>query len=373
MKPKILICGILPPPYFGHSMIYKVLMESEFPKQFDVVFFNMKFWSYQQHKKVTILKLLKMAQYFFQYIFLILKEKPKYVLYAMSFDRMPFLKDFLFCAVGRILGCRIVLHDMGQYLPELYNASGRVYRRLIKMFMNMVTATIVLGDVTRRTYEGFLPLEHAFAAHGSVEDSRHNGYFRPQKNAGEPVSVLYFSFLSVTKGVRTALHAIPHVVRRNPKVSFVFAGPFESPALQKEFEQFVEDNRLSGKVRHVGYVGDDEERTRMFREADIFIFPTHRDVFGLVLLHAMAEELPVVASIEGAIPEIVGNGINGLLFPKGNPQELAEKILELAEDPQKRKVMGAANRRRFLDHYTPEKYGERIKAAFDGIEQMNRD
>ena len=58
-KTKILICGILPPPNFGHSMLYQALMESRFVQEFDVVFFNMKFWSYEKHKKVTVAKLFK--------------------------------------------------------------------------------------------------------------------------------------------------------------------------------------------------------------------------------------------------------------------------------------------------------------------------
>jgi len=54
---KILICGILPPPYFGHSMLYKMLMASSFPNAFETRFLNMKFWSYATNKKVTIEKI----------------------------------------------------------------------------------------------------------------------------------------------------------------------------------------------------------------------------------------------------------------------------------------------------------------------------
>ena len=100
-KERILICGILPPPFFGHSAMYKILMESPFAGAFDITFLDMKFWSYAQHKKVTIVKLLKLVGYLFRYIFLIITKRPRYVLYNMSFDRMPFLKDFLFCFAGR--------------------------------------------------------------------------------------------------------------------------------------------------------------------------------------------------------------------------------------------------------------------------------
>ena len=128
-KPKILICGILPPPNFGHSMIYKALMESQFVSEFDVVFFNMKFWSYEKHKKVTLAKLFKFIQYYFQFILLIITKRPQYVLYAISFDKLPFMKDFVFCMTAWMLGRKVILHDMGQYLREPAGGWCSAFRR----------------------------------------------------------------------------------------------------------------------------------------------------------------------------------------------------------------------------------------------------
>ena len=122
-KTKILICGILPPPNFGHSMLYKGLMQSTFVDAYEIIFFNMTFWSYGQHKKVTIMKLLKMIKYLVVYQWILLTRRPKYVLYSISFDKMPFLKDYVFCWLGKVYGCRIVLHDMGQYIKELYDSA----------------------------------------------------------------------------------------------------------------------------------------------------------------------------------------------------------------------------------------------------------
>ena len=82
--------------FFGHSAMYKILMESAFVEAFEITFLDMRFWSYEKHKKVTLSKLLKLIKYFFQYVYLILRRRPRYVLYNMSFDKMPFLKDVLF-------------------------------------------------------------------------------------------------------------------------------------------------------------------------------------------------------------------------------------------------------------------------------------
>src|SRR3989338_1718750 len=169
-KIKILICGILPPPFFGHSAMYKILMESTFVKVCDITFLNMRFWSYDRHKKITLFKLLKLVKYFLQYLYLILRKRPQYVLYNMSFDKMPFLKDYLFCATGNVLGCRMVLHDMGQYLPELYNSSGRVLRVLIKHLLRITYAIIVMGEKVRQEYASFFDPQRIAVVPGVVED-----------------------------------------------------------------------------------------------------------------------------------------------------------------------------------------------------------
>ncbi len=396
-KLKILVCGILPPPNFGHSMMYKMLMESEFVRAFDITFLDLKFWSYAKHKKVTADKLFKLVKYWLRFVWAIVRRRPKYVLFNMSFDKMPFLKDYLFCMTGAMLGRRVVLHDMGQYLPELHGSTSGLLHSMLKHLLKHTYAIVVMGETVRQAYAPFFDAERIIVVPGVVEDSA--GVSVPPRRS-EKVEVLYFSFLSVSKGVWTALNAMPLVLEKNPNVHFTFAGPFESPQLQADIEAFIEkpgqsrffqstatqtsqnpqtwDSNESQKpglspfFTYAGYVSDVPARTALFRNCDLFIFPTHRDVFGLVITHAMAEGVPVIASQEGTIPEILPTEEHGLLFEKGNSQQLAEKILQLAADPARRQRMGRANRRRYAEQYTPEVYGRRMIEAFERIEQWGK-
>jgi len=145
-----------------------------------------------------------------------------------------------------------------------------------------------------------------------------------------------------------------------------FGGPLENDEVKSHLEEL--QNKYPERIRYMGYVEGSVERTKIFRQADIFIFPTLRDVFGLVLLHAMAESLPIVASREGTVPEIVPDGINALLIEKGNAKDLSRRILLLASDSQLRQKMGQANRLRFQEKYCLEKYGEAMVAAFMQME-----
>ncbi len=71
-----------------------------------------------------------------------------------------------------------------------------------------------------------------------------------------------------------------------------------------------------------------------------------------LLLEAMGYGLPVVATSDGAIPEIIENGINGFLVEKNNPNEVANKIRYLSSDPMRRVDMSKANIKKFQVDYT---------------------
>ena len=167
-KIKVLICGILPPPYYGHSMLYKMLMASSFPNAFEVKFLNMKFWTYGTHKKVTLEKLLKMVQYYFVFIVTLVFWRPKYFLYNSSFYPMPYLKDLLFCSTGILLGCKLVVHDHGQYVKELDESLEGAKKSALRWMLKNMAASIIMGEKVRQDYAGLTDPAKLIVVPGSV-------------------------------------------------------------------------------------------------------------------------------------------------------------------------------------------------------------
>ena len=369
-KIKVFVCGVLPPPYFGHSMLYEMLMRSSFPSVYEVKFFNMHFWSYTTNKKVTAGKLGKMAQYWCQYVWQIVSFRPKYILYNISFYQLPFPKDFLFCMTGILAGCRFILHDHGQYVRELYDTLPGWQKRLLGWMLQNSFAAIIMGQNVRPFYNGLMPQERLFIAPGTVEDTKDIPSDTGAPKAGG-VNVLYFSYLSRDKGVFTAFEAVPLILKGRGDARVTFAGPLENDVVAAQLEALQKE--FPGRVEYLGYIDKTCERAGIFRSADIFIFPTLRDVFGLVLLHAMAEGLPIVASREGTIPETIPDERHGLLFEKGNARALASQVLALLQDEGRRKLMGQANRRRFEEVYRLEKYGACMTRIFDRLERFQQD
>jgi len=279
---------------------------------------------------------------------------------------MPYLKDLLFCSTGILLGAKVVFHDLGQYVKELDDSLSGFKRQALRWMLMNMGGSIIMGEKVRQDYEGLADPAKLFVVPGTAEDSKSFVIDSP-KIPGK-INVLYFSHMSRLKGVYTAFEAMEIILKERDDIMVTFGGPLEDQQVRSALEAL--QINYPNRVRYVGYVEDALERTKFFREADIFIFPTLRDVFGLVLLHAMAESLPIVASREGTVPEIVPDGTNALLVKKGDAKELTDKILILADDRPLREKMGQANRRRFEEKYSLEKYGANMISAFKQLETL---
>lgn len=108
----------------------------------------------------------------------------------------------------------------------------------------------------------------------------------------------------------------------------------------------------------------------VLRRSDLFVLPSRvaadgdRDGLPNVIMEAMSQELPVVATKAGAIPEVVQDQVTGLLVDENDPAGLAKAIAELALDPQRRIGMGREGRRRVVDNFRFERSIDRLALRF---------
>ena len=118
---------------------------------------------------------------------------------------------------------------------------------------------------------------------------------------------------------------------------------------RRELETYVEENSLSGQVTWVGEVAY-EKVGAYFNAADVFVFPTREDVWGLVLVEAMMFGKPVLASRWAGATEMVEDGVNGYVFDPYDPERAAELMAKFIERPELIASMGAESKRIMEDH-----------------------
>ena len=115
-------------------------------------------------------------------------------------------------------------------------------------------------------------------------------------------------------------------------------------------------------VRSLGHL-DRDQLARAYAEADVFVFPSVSDPWGLVLNEAMASGLPVIAtSAPGAVDDLVSDGENGIVVPPFDPGALADAMVALASDPARRLEMGERSSSKIRD-FEPQTWAEGMREA----------
>jgi len=154
--------------------------------------------------------------------------------------------------------------------------------------------------------------------------------------------------LMVQKGHDILVQAMPGIISRFPNVRAVICG--DGP-LRPQLQAQIDALNLSS---HVTLLGMRMDVAPLLAAADVFVLPSRWEGLPRALLEAMAAGLPSVATRVDGTQEVLTHGEHGLLVPSEDPNELANSIIQLLEDPELRKRIGAAAQARVLQNYNAE-------------------
>jgi glycogen synthase len=193
-----------------------------------------------------------------------------------------------------------------------------------------------------------------------VNPSLFEGPFEdPFSGVGRP-RVLFVGRLAPQKGVDTLVAAAGLLKDPCAQVLLVGDGP-ERKALERETERLGVGDRL----HFVGFVTHDRLPAAM-AHADVLVLPSLYEELGTVLLEAMQAGLPIVASETGGIPDVIEDGVNGLLVPPGDPEALARGIDRILSDGDLARRLSEGAQERGKD-YDWEVLAERVLRVYEGL------
>jgi len=166
--------------------------------------------------------------------------------------------------------------------------------------------------------------------------------FRRKHGIAEENVLLYVGRIdAVEKGLDTIVKALPVVLQEEPSTRLVLVGPDFSG-----LDYLRELARKRGVERFATFIGPlfGRDLLEAYAAADLFVFPSRSEVFGIALLEAMAAGKPIVSTDVGGIPDIIEDRSNGLLVKPGSPSLLADAILVLLQDECLAGKMSTKNR-----------------------------
>jgi glycosyltransferase involved in cell wall biosynthesis len=282
---------------------------------------------------------------------------------------------------------KIVLHLHGEWFSQ---SDPRVLEDRLEQLDLLTTVSNHITEKTKRTFPTIAPLcETTYNGIDAQEFAEEPDYEARREQT--PKRILYAGAVSPHKGLHVLLDAFGLVSPLFPDAVLDIVGPLGSYPIEENFD--LEDQEtiatitrfypaglwtairskllgssmegeylsylkaslprsVASKVAFIGMISRSELVARYYG-ADIFVFPPIWDEgFGLPPLEAMAAGVPVVASRSGAVVETVVDNQTGFLVEKNNAEELAQTMLELLRNPERRESMGRAGRKRALELFT---------------------
>jgi colanic acid/amylovoran biosynthesis glycosyltransferase len=182
---------------------------------------------------------------------------------------------------------------------------------------------------------------------------------RGQREHGD-LRILTVGRVDSMKGTVVLLQAVQRLAERGlrPTLTVVGDGPSKAKAIEMARRLGISD-----QVSWEGAVGQDRIRD-YYAGCDVFCLPSFAEGIPIVLMEAMAMEVPVVANAITGIVELVDNGVSGLLVRPGRVDELTEQLAKLLENPALRRSMGRAGRARVQAEYDLEHNVRRLASVF---------
>jgi len=179
----------------------------------------------------------------------------------------------------------------------------------------------------------------------------------PHRQETRMLSVCRLESSERYKGVDRVIEALPEIQRHIPDIQYTVVGGGDDLRRHQDLAQRL---GVAERVRFMGFL-DDSALQSCYRDADLFVMPSTAEGFGFVFLEAMHHGKPIVAADCAAVPEVVADGVSGVLVARDNLAQLTDAIVRLCRNRTLRARMGAAGRERVRQHFTFEQFKERLR------------
>lgn len=243
----------------------------------------------------------------------------------------------IFARMARAASVPYILHEHDGSFDSAYDGGSERYRRGVRRLFGSAAKVIVLSEEWR----------DYFAVHVCDESKLvvlHNGVSLPDlsqrksKTSEDPIDILYMGVLNSRKSPDILIRAASELPE-GLNLRFIFAG-------NGNLEEYRSLARFLGVAERCQFLGwvKGKERERLYLTSDIYCLPSKNEGMPMSVLEAMSYGLPVITTPVGGIPQVISDGIDGLIMPVGDVKQLVSELSMLIESYELRNRMGRAAR-----------------------------
>lgn len=358
---KVLLFIKIPPPYTGATLMNSYVSESKIlRKNFKVDELRISYsQKVDQLGKVKLYKAWIVAKTFLLLFYKLSFNRPNLVYFQISPLGTGFLRDSLYVLLIKLFNIKLLFHLHGKGIE---NESNTFFKNLLYEFIFNKTQVICLSNILtydiKNIYKGkpFI-LPNSIVPVNFETPIDRECYAKPK--------ILFLSNLFISKGLMVFIEALEILQKEKVDFEGIIIGA-EGDIKAEDLNKILVERVLNEKVSYLGSMyGDD--KNRIIKSTDIFVFPTLNDVWGLVILEAMQFGIPVIASNEGAIPEIIEDGVTGFIVEKNNPIQIVDKVKLIINQPQATFKIRKLAFEKFHNNYTIDKFEFKLNEIIKSI------
>ena len=349
MIKKILFVLHLPPPIHGSAMVGQYIKDSRIIQdQFDSHFINLG-------TSLTINEIgknpVRKISLYIKIIGAVIKRLciTKYdILYvALTAKGIGFYKDFVIVLLAKLFGVTLLLHFHNKGVADRQH---RFFDNLLYSILFKNAKVILLSPLLYYDIKKYVKPEDVFYCPNGIPENHTLNKLATINTSN--VNLLFLSNLIESKGVYVLLEACRCLAAKQLPFTCTFVGG-EGDITAEDVANKIKKLKLENHVQYLGKLYG-EHKTKVFASSDVFVLPTFypNECFPLVLLEAMQNSMPIISTFEGGIPDIVQEGVTGLLVKQKDTKSLAEQLEVLIKNSNLRANMGFAAKAKFDQEYT---------------------
>lgn len=285
-------------------------------------FENMQFIPTWRNGNILVKIWYAVYSYFF-FIWYMLFVRSVKIVHIQGAAFASFERNVFFVKVGKLFGKKVVMHMHCADFESYYNPSK--HKQRIVDTINACDLYLVLSDSWKQYFE-------SIGVKSNIIKVLNNTITPPVtkrvKRSTDILNLLYLGVIGQRKGIYDILNALKDNKEMfEGKVVLRIGGNQEEEKLQACINEYG----LQGMVKFEGFVSG-EKKIECLNWADVYILPSFNEGLPIGILEAMSYRHPIISTPVGGIPEVVKDGVNGIMVKPGNVQEIATAISAFVGD-----------------------------------------
>jgi glycosyltransferase involved in cell wall biosynthesis len=303
-------------------------------------------------KRATLQKLGRTIAICCRVAWALVTFRPDLVYFSLPPDGPSFLLGCILIAMSRATARNMLIHLHGRGVA----AGARGWRKPLYRWVLGRGLIVILSPSEYADINAFVTADRVRFLPNAIPDEA--GSTLARERTGTPL-IAYISNLLPSKGALVLVEALRQVHATGKVFAAKLAGAETAELTAIQICKAIDSAGLASCVEYVGPVYG-AEKDKFLRAADILSVPTYRDAFPLIVLEGMCYSLAVVSTREGAIPEMIEDGVSGLLVPPKDADALAAAIVKLLSDAPLRDRLGEEARKRYEQKFCMETFENNI-------------